>query len=423
MFMKNHRLKGSLTAALLILLTSLSWQCSENPATSPPTDEPIDISEAEKALIESDNEFGLKLFRQINQSQGDSNIFISPLSISMALGMTLNGADGTTLEAMEQTLELSGLTLEQINQSYRHLIDLLTELDPQVQFDIANSIWYKHPDFPTPEADFLQRCQQYFDALVTGLDFNLPEAAPTINAWVEESTNGKIDQIVDDPIDPNICMFLINAIYFKGTWVYRFDEDLTRDTLFYRLDGTTVTCPMMSQKAVHPHLFIDDFSAVDLPYGDGAFRMTIFLPQPSWDPDELIAQMNPENLNGWLGQFSSDSVNVFIPRFKMEYDRELKDDLTALGMGIAFDPNDADFTNMYRSDYGFNVFISKVKHKTFVEVNEEGTEAAAVTSVEMENGSVGIPDLRADRPFVFMIRENQSGTILFIGKIVDPTAG
>ncbi len=411
---------------LIVVLAAgiLFASCSDNPVQAPRSSPSVDLTEAEKALIESDNSFGLKLFREINAAQGDSNLFISPLSVAMALGMTYNGANGSTQEAMQQTLELSGLSLEEINQSYRHLIDLLTGLDPKVQFDIANSIWYKHPDFPEPKADFLQRCQQYFDALVTGLDFSAPDAAPTINAWVEESTNGKIDQIVDDPIAPDICMFLINAIYFKGTWVYQFDQDLTQDTLFYLSDGTITTCPMMSQKAFHPFFSNDDFMAVDLPYGDGAYRMTLFVPEEQIDINALIVQFEPENLNTWLSRFSNDSVNVFIPRFKLEYGRELKDDLTALGMGTAFDPDQADFSNMYQVGYGFNVFISKVKHKTFVEVNEEGTEAAAVTDVEM--GWTSIPEnrtFRADRPFVFLIRENQSGTILFIGKIMDPTAG
>jgi serine protease inhibitor len=159
MSFKSFILRVAWPIVLLILMTPLVWNCSDNPATPPPSGQSTDLSEAEKVLIESDNEFGLKLFRQISAAQGDSNVFISPLSVSMALGMTLNGADGTTQEAMAQTLELSELTQEEINQSYRHLIDLLTGLDPKVQFDIANSIWYKHPDFAEPEADFLQRCQ------------------------------------------------------------------------------------------------------------------------------------------------------------------------------------------------------------------------------------------------------------------------
>jgi serpin B len=419
MLTKNRLLVHSLSLAALVLLTSLLWQCSEK-STAPSPPGQLDLSETEKALIESDNEFGLKLFRQINAAQGDSNLFISPLSVSMALGMTLNGAGGETQQAMEQTLELSGLTSEEINESYRHLIDLLTGLDPLVQFHIANSIWYKHPDFPEPEADFLQRCQQYFDALVTGLDFSLPEAAPTINAWVKENTNGKIEEIVDDPINPYLCMFLINAIYFKGNWVYQFDESLTEDAAFYLLDGSSATCRLMAQKTVHRHFLHEDFRAVELPYGDGSYSMILFLPEGQMDPDDLVAQMTPENISAWLGQFAGDSVDVFIPRFKLEYFRELKDDLTALGMGIAFSSGQANFSKMYSE---VEVWISKVKHKTFVEVNEEGTEAAAVTSVEMEYS--GIPEtfqFRADRPFLFLIRENRSGTILFIGKIMNPAA-
>jgi len=421
MFAQKGSRSRLLTLAIAVLLTAPLWQCSDESATGPASTDPLGLSETEKALIESDNEFGLKLFRQINAAQGDSNLFISPLSVSMALGMTLNGADGETQQAMEQTLELFGLTSEEINESYRHLIDLLTGLDPLVQFDIANSIWYRHPDFPAPEAEFLERCQQFFDALVTGLNFNLPEAAPTINAWVEEKTNGKIEEIVDDPIDPLICMFLINAIYFKGDWVYRFDEDQTEDVPFYRLDGSTTTCRLMSQKTIHRHLLHEDFRAVELPYGDGSYSMVLFVPEGQSNPDDLIAQMTPANVTAWLGSFISDSAEVYIPRFTLEYDRELSDDLTALGMGAAFDPNLADFTRMYRD---VAVWISKVKHKTFVEVNEKGTEAAAVTSVEVELS--GVPEIfwfRADQPFVFLIRENQSGTILFIGKIVDPTAG
>jgi serpin B len=424
---KTRVSKKTLFLIALIILTFCYWRFLEHPAGSASASDTIDITEAERALIESDNKFGLKLFRQINVTQTDSNVFISPLSISMALSMTLNGADGTTREAMDQTLELTGLTLEEINQSYRHLIDLLTELDPAVQFDIANSIWYEQLDFPEPKDDFLYNCQQFFDALVTGLDFDLPEAASTINAWVDENTNGKIKQIVRAPINPSTVMFLINAIYFKGDWISQFDASLTQDTLFYRPDGTTTTCRMMSQKIPCAFFSNDEFTAVDLPYGDGAYRMTIFVPSPDRDISALVSEFDSQNLNNWLSRFFTALVNVYIPRFTAEYSRKLKDDLTALGMGIAFHPRDADFSNMYESDLNIDVAISEVAHKTFVEVNEEGTEAAAVTSVQIiETTSVQEQKtylLRADRPFLFMIRENQSGAILFIGKIVDPTAG
>jgi serine protease inhibitor len=403
--------------AILVLCIGIGFmQCTEN--TTSPTSRELTL--AEKQLVESDNKFGFKLFKEINKTEKDKNVFISPLSVSMALGMTYNGADGSTKEAMETTLELSGLTIQEVNESYQSLIDLLAGLDPKVIFEIANSIWYRL-DYFLPEEEFINLCETYFDAEVRGLDFNNPDAADTINAWVNENTNGKIEEIVDKPIDPAIVMFLINAIYFKGTWTYEFDEDETKDDWFYLLDGSKKACKMMEQGGEYNYFSNDDFQAIDLPYGDGDFSMTIFLPHPGKNIDSLIAEFDEENWDNWINSFSKDSVNIYIPKFKLEYELELKDVLTALGMGIAFVPYQADFTKMYS---GGGVWIDKVKHKTFVEVNEEGTEAAAVTSVEMGFTSVGPSRgfvMRVERPFVFVIRENHSQTILFMGKIVEPT--
>jgi serpin B len=340
----------------------------------------------------------------------------------MALGMTLNGAGGTTRQAMEETLELHGLTPEEINESYRHLIDLLVGLDPTVQFGIANSIWYREQG-QDPEAAFLEACQQYFDARISPMDFSDEGAADTINAWVEEHTGGKIDQIVQSPIPGDVIMFLINAIFFKGSWTYQFDEDRTEDGYFFRSDGSPVMCPMMTQRGLFRHYDHDDYRVLDLPYGDGAFRMTIFVPRPHNDLDSLLAQIDPERFDSqkmdfWLGFLSSDSLDIFLPRFTLEYELELKEVLSSMGMAEAFSPA-ADFTQMYA---GGGVWIDKVKHKTFVEVNEEGTTAAAVTSVVMID-SIDDSLFYVDRPFLFVIREAVSGTALFIGKVVDPTAG
>jgi len=255
---------------------------------------------------------------------------------------------------------------------------------------------------------------------VRAMNFADPNAAKIINGWVYDNTNGKIEEIVDDPINPMIVMFLINAIYFKGTWTYQFDEDSTKDTLFTLPDGTKKPCKMMEQRGFYKHFSNDDFQAIDLPYGDGDFSMTIFLPNLNTDIDSLIAEFDPENLNYWLSRFSSDSGDIFIPKFKLEYELGLNQVLKTMGMEIAFNPGLADFSKMYR---GGGVWIDTVKHKTYVEVNEEGTEAAAVTSVEMREVSIDPPDfrMRVDRPFIFLIRENVSQTILFIGKIVEPT--
>ncbi len=404
----------------VLLIGIFLLQCSKNPvSTSIPTqDDPSQSTWFAPGLVESDNKFGLKLFREIIKEEKDSNVFISPLSVSMALGMTYNGANGSTQEAMQKTLELSGLTIEEVNESYKNLTKLLTQLDPKVQFQIANSIWHRETRPVIPE--FINLCKKYFNALVTGVNFLDPNTAKTINAWVDENTNGKITEIVDSPINPLTVMFLINAIYFKGTWTYQFDENLTKDDEFRLPDGSKIHCRMMEQRGLYKYFSNDDFQAVDLPYGDGAFSMTIFLPNWKTNIDSLIAKFDHESFNYWISclSYPSDSLDIYIPKFTLEYELKLNDALQALGMGIAFDPWLADFTKMYKNG---GVWIDKVKHKTFVKVNEEGTEAAAVTSVGMTYGP-GPPGfwMRVDRPFVFVIRENKSQTILFIGKIAEP---
>lgn len=376
-----------------------------------------ELTAAEKALVESDNSFGFKLFQNIAAAEKDKNIFISPLSVSMALGMTLNGAAGSTREAMETTLELSGLTMQEINESYQSLIELLAGLDPKVRFQLANSIWYRQEwSF---EEEFINLCKDYFDAEISGLDFNDPNARDVINGWVDENTNGKIKEIVDaDDIDSITVMFLINAIYFKGTWTYEFDEEMTQDDWFTLPDGSQKACKMMTQEGEFEYFENSDFQAVDLPYGDGDFSMTILLPHQQKDVDSLISEFSQDNWNQWMNTFSKDWGNIFIPKFALEYELTLNEALEALGMGVAF-ASEADFTKMHRSDL---LQIDEVKHKTFVEVTEEGTEAAAATSVEMVYK--GVPSgfsMRVDRPFVFVIWEHHSDTILFMGKIVEPT--
>jgi len=397
----------------------ISINCS-NSSTNPDTDNKLgivrDLTSSEIELKESSNQFGLTLFGKIAETESNENIFISPLSVSMALGMTYNGANSTTLEAMHETLEYGDLTIQEVNESYQSLITLLTELDPKVIFDIANSIWYRE-GFPL-ENDFLTTNQTYFDAIVEDLDFNRSDAADIINTWVNENTNGKIKEIVAKPINPLTVMFLINAIYFKGSWTYEFDEENTSDDIFYLPDGSEKECKMMSHKCDHKYFENEHFQVIDLPYGDAGFSMTILLPKPEVNIDSLIAQMNNETWNSWLGSFSEQEVNFYLPKFRIECEISLNDILSAHGMSIAFDPNLADFTNINKDG---NLYISEVKHKTFVEVNEEGTEAAAVTSVEIGLTSIGSGiTMRINRPFVFAIRENHSGTILFIGKIVKP---
>jgi serpin B len=334
----------------------------------------------------------------------------------MALGMTLNGANGSTRDSMIRTLEFSGLTQKDINASYKSLIALLTGIDPKVKFQIANSIWYR-PDLRVEQA-FKDANKEYFNAEINSIDFGSADAPNIINGWVNQNTNGKITEIVPKPIPRDMVMYLINAIYFKGTWTYKFDPSNTRDDTFTLLSGSKTTCKMMGLKATLKYSATDQCQLVELPYGDAGFSMTVVLPKSGTSIDDFVAKLTQQQWDLWVAGLAAKEGDIFLPKFKLEYAKKLNDVLKAMGMSIAFSPSYADFTNI---DVRGGLFISEVQHKTFVQVDEEGTEAAAVTSVGVGRTSIGDNFvMRVDRPFLFVIRENNTGTILFIGKIVQP---
>ncbi|MBN2102794.1 serpin family protein [bacterium] len=396
--------------AALIILTGCERDFSID------ADDPVIIDRGatslEKILAQSDNVFGFKLFRQLNTETSDSNLFISPFSVSMALGMTLNGAAGETEQAMQQTLELTELTQQEINETYQSLMELLSYQDSKVLFEIANSIWIRE-GYPVLPA-FIEANQTYFDALIREMDFSRSDALEIINGWIYDKTHGKIKDALD-VIPPNIVMYLINAIYFKGAWKFEFDPKNTYDAAFETPYGSRA-CQMM----VHPEITLlylrnKDFQAVDLPYGGGKFSMSLLLPHSNKSVDDLIDQMTDENWKLWVAQFDSATLELGLPRFKVEYGTLLNDALISLGMGIAFGSG-ADFS---RINPNGGLFINRVIHKTFVEVNEEGTEAAAVTIVEMLESSIGM-SMIVNRPFAFVIWDHTTGAIMFMGKIVEP---
>jgi len=378
---------------------------------------PRELSLAESKLIAADNAFAFKLFREVaTQEPDDANVFISPLSVGMALGMAYNGAAGTTRDAMQSALELQGMSLAEVNEAYQSLIALLQGLDPTVDFLLANSVWYRQEI--TVAAAFLDNMERYFGAEIRSMDFSAPDAAGIINGWVRDNTRGRITEIVTAPIDPLTVMFLINAVYFKGSWTYRFDPDRTHAAPFTRIDGTQRSVPLMShgeEVPVRVH-WGSGFSVVDLPYGGGAYAMTIVLPESPGDVVPLARTLTQNEWDAWIAAMDSTSLWVSLPKWTLEQEYTLNEVLKALGMAVAFEPLDADFSNMI-PDY--EAFISRVKHKTFIQVDEEGTEAAAVTSVEVGVTSAP-PSITVDRPFLFAIRERLSGTILFIGKMADP---
>jgi serpin B len=337
----------------------------------------------------------------------------------MALGMAYNGAAGTTEEAMRHTLALEGLTVSQVNEAYHGLIGMLRGLDPRVRFQLANSVWYRLGF--TVQPSFLDATRTYFDARVEGLDFASPDASVTINNWVSQQTQGRITTIVEPVLPDDAMMYLINAIYFKGDWTQQFDKRLTRPGPFHLAVGSTVSVPVMSSGETVDLLISGDqaVQVVDLPYGGRAFSMMIVMPRDSTALDSLVAGLTLEQWDGWVAGLDSAEREVSLPKFHLVNDLLLNSTLAALGMSIAFDclpPEMADFTRMHVPQ---ELCITRVKHKSFVDVNEEGTEAAAVTSVEMGVTSAPQP-IVVDRPFLFAIRENLSGTILFMGNITNP---
>ena len=403
--------------AIVILL--LGYSCEKTKDVEPGPKE-INLTQKGKILVEADNIFGINLFKEVLKAEEpEKNVMISPLSVSLALAMTYNGADGDTKAAMEKTLELAGLTVDEINENYKMLIDALASVDPKVLMSIANSIWYRQ-EFDV-EQDFFNVNQDYFYAKVAPLDFNNPDAVNTINNWVADKTNDKITEIINE-IPSLAVMYLINAIYFKGIWKYEFDESDTQEKPFYLSDGTTKDVPTMAQEASFNYFSNDIMQAVEMPYGAGNYSMIILLPQYNKTPDDIIDQLNNENWNSWLNEFyEAEKVQIQLPKFKFEYKNLLKDELTNMGMGIAFDEYNADFSKINPLE---QLYISKVIHKTFVEVNEEGTEAAAVTAVEISltsaGGGNGTIFFHVNKPFIFAIKEKYTNTIIFIGKVMEP---
>jgi serpin B len=388
--------------------------CSRDFSTAPTDKQAREFTPLEKRLIESGNPFGFELFREIVRSEEDINVFISPFSASMALGMTLNGAAGTTETDMRGTLGFTGWDQDDVNASFRSIMELLLSADPATVMEIANSIWYRD-DFSVL-AEFISANQEYFDAEIRPSDFDSPDAPGIVNAWVSEKTHGRIPDIIDR-INPATVMMLINALYFKGTWHYEFNTANTRDDFFRFPDGESAACKMMQQKATLSYMENDAFQAVELPYGNGRFAMTIFLPKPGHSHLDLAASLTIGNWQSWKAQFSSQELTLQLPKFKVEYEIRLNDVLSGLGMAVAFDPAGADFTSINPEG---GLYISLVKQKTFVEVDEKGTEAAAVTVVVIDRTSAGPPEIlmRVDRPFIFLIRETTSDAMLFMGKIV-----
>jgi serpin B len=365
-------------------------------------------------LVEADNEFGIDMFNLIAENE-DGNFNISPLSVSLALAMTYNGARTETKVAMEEALRVSGFTNEEINHAYKSLVEVLTKTDPLVTLEIAQSIWYREDR--TVLDDFKTVNQTYYDAEVNALDFGRSDALDIINGWIEDKTNDKIQDMIK-LIDPSHVMFLINAIYFNGEWKKQFKKENTFKGDFTRADGSVMKVDMMSKSDSARVLYEENFSAIELPYGKGNFNMVALVPSEGKNCDDILPELTAENWKNWMASMNKiHDLKIWLPKFKAEYEIRLNDVLAAMGMGIAFEGGHADFSGINGNR---ELYIDYVQHNTFIDVNEKGTEAAAATVVAMKEFAAMPMFFKVDKPFIYAITEKETGAILFIGKMMEP---
>lgn len=369
-------------------------------------------------LAAASNAFGFDLFQQLQRQAANKNVFFSPLSVTTALAMTYNGAAGETKNAMARALKIEGMSHAELNRASAELLKALKSSDPKIELAIANSLWARGG--VRFNEDFLARNRQFYGAEISALDFNNPESVATINRWVSANTKGKIGRIIDR-IDSQQVMFLINAVYFKGQWQKRFEKTLTKEQPFHMPGGQQKPVPMMAQSGNYLYHRGDKFQAISLPYGKGGVSLYVFLPNQGSSLDDFLKGLSYQKWEEWMNSFDDTPGDVKLPRFKLDYEKTLNESLKAVGMGVAFNPRDADFSGIRPER---DLYISEVKHKAVVEVNEEGTEAAAATSVGISITSARPTPERftfiADRPFLMAIRDSQTGAILFMGAVMEP---
>ncbi len=401
------RLKKSICFIVCILLTAAVFSgCGD-------TMKEYDIRNIDSRCIRGSTEFAFNIFRELLSEDRGENVFISPVSISTAFAMTYNGARLDTEREMADVLGFSGLNRQTVNESFKNLNGHLRSIK-DVELNIANSIWIREGE--NINETFLSRMEEYFDAKTDTLDFSQEGAADTINGWISDKTKSKIKRMLNPPIPSDVVMYLINAIYFKGSWKVEFDPEKTYDADFSCISGQKQQVKMMLRKGSIEYLDTEGYKAVRIPYRGNSIAMYCILPDEGTDINQFA-----ENINAGMWEDIRDGVEetektiLGIPKFKVEYGiKKLNDSLEKLGMETAFTPG-ADF-----SDIRGGISISRVLHKAVIEVNEKGSEAAGATVVEMvESAMLNPPSFIADRPFIYIIADDDTGSILFMGMMAE----
>jgi serine protease inhibitor len=396
--------------------------CGGDASTKPPkeTTQPVRISPETYA---ANTQFALTMLQQLDDASAGENLCFSPLSLALALSMTLNGAEGETYDAIAKTLGYTEQKLDAINAQARALARLLNPADKSITVRMANGLWVQQ-GFPL-KPDFLRALLTHYETRTETVDFrNAEAAANAINTWVKEQTQGLIEKLFQaSDFDAQTRLALVNTLYFEGAWQYPFPKDATQDAPFYLESGATKQVPMMRLSERLPYLRGEGFEVVALPYGEGDYRFYLFLPDKGRTVADLRKQLTSENWGKWLGAFRVVQGSLQMPRFKIEAKYDLKPPLSALGMGVAFDPDRADFSRI--ADVSpERLFIQKAIQKAVVEVDEEGTKAAAATGIMVGVTSVPVDQFNmvVDRPFLFAIVHQPTGVVLFLGVVRQPGA-
>lgn len=436
--METNMKKSLFSAFILMATSSFMLSCSSSSATeeedlgeskkivnmlSEP--QPIQLTAEQKVFANDNNQFTLNFLKTVNEVDQSGKSFIySPLSITYVLGMVNDAATGDTEKELEQTLGFHKGGIKAVNDYCKKLIEGLPKVDNKVTLDIANAI-FLNKDYALKQ-QFQQDMQDYYDAKAEALDFSSPQTLEHINGWCNDKTKGMIPKILDE-VNPDMVSYLLNAIYFKADWASKFDSKNTKDETFTTKTGST-TLPMMHQNVLISYLKTNTYSAVILPYGNSLWNMTVMLPEEGATTDDIIkevAQSSVLNNRGWCGTgsdvFQGYEVDLKLPRFETASDTDelgLVELMKKMGIKQAFDSDFAEIPNMCEDR---NLYISMMRQKAKIKVNEEGSEAAAVTVGGMGVTSVGPVEypkatFHANRPFVYVISEASSGVILFVGK-------
>ncbi|NBG88565.1 serpin family protein [Isachenkonia alkalipeptolytica] len=403
-------MKKPVFMGIILLLTAALIGCGTLPGGEAAHD--YDQSKVSGGFVEGNNDFAWDIMKALNEEAPQENVFISPISISTALAMTYQGARGETREEMAEVLGYAGIGDEVLQESYEEFLKYLVAMDPDIDLSIANSIWYREGE--SIEEDFLEVNQQVFNALVEEMDFSDEGAAEEINAWIEEATEGKIEEMLEGPIPGDVIMYLINAIYFQGDWTEPFEEEQSFEGEFTSISGEVQDVMMMKRSGEVAYGEGNSYQSVRMPYGEEEnTAMYVIMPREEADINEFLNTLDNEQWQEIKESISlRQNVELQMPRFEMEYGiKSLKDALGRLGMVEAFDMN-ADFEGIRPG-----IFIEEVLHKAVIEVNEQGSEAAAATVVVMEeSAAMDPPSFIADRPFLFVIANEEADSILFMGK-------